>query len=58
MKLTSQRAENLVHVQQHFGKHFYKKCFSNIAYIADMAIWISNFDNFDIHQVSSKLAQR
>ena len=26
-KMTSQRAENLVHVQQHQGKHFYKKIF-------------------------------
>ena len=27
MKMTSQRAENLVHVQQHHGKSFYKKIF-------------------------------
>ena len=27
MKMTSQRAENLVHVQQHLGKSFYKKTF-------------------------------
>ena len=27
VKMTSQRAENLVHVQQHHGKHFYKKIF-------------------------------
>ena len=25
MKMTSQRAENLVHIQQHHGKSFYKK---------------------------------
>ena len=25
MKMTSQRAENLVHVQQHHGESFYKK---------------------------------
>ena len=39
MKMTSQRAENLVHVQQHHGKHFSKKIFFLISfYIADMAI--------------------
>ena len=27
VKMTSQRAENLVQVQQHHGKHFYKKIF-------------------------------
>ena len=27
MKMTLQRAENLVHVQQHHGKHFYQKIF-------------------------------
>ena len=27
MKMTSQRAENLVHVQQHHGKSFFKKIF-------------------------------
>ena len=27
VKMTSQRAENLVHVKQHHGKHFYKKIF-------------------------------
>ena len=32
MKLTSQRAENLVQVQQHHGKCFYKKYFLNIAF--------------------------
>ena len=32
MKMTLQRAENLVHVQQHRRKYFYKKIFfSNIA---------------------------
>ena len=31
MKMTSQRVENLVHVQQHHGRHLYKKCFSNVA---------------------------
>ena len=27
VKMTSQRAEYLVHMQQHLGKHFYKKIF-------------------------------
>ena len=39
VKMTSQGAENLVHVKQHLGKHFYKKIFFSILlYIADMAI--------------------
>ena len=54
MKITPQRAENLVYVQQHHGKHI----FLILLRIADMAIWMSNFDNFDIHLISSKLAQR
>ena len=29
-----------------------------LLYIADVAIWMSNFDDLDIHQISSKLAQR
>ena len=31
MKMTLQTAENLVHMQQHHSKHFYKKFFPNIA---------------------------
>ena len=59
MKMTSQQAENMVHVQQHRGKHFYKKIlFIDLIYIADIAIWMSSFDNFDIDQISSKLAHR
>jgi len=27
VKMTSQRAENLIYVQQRHGKHFYKKIF-------------------------------
>ena len=39
MKMTSQRAENLVHVQQHRGKYFYKKnIFLILFYIANMTI--------------------
>ena len=39
MKMTSQRAENLVHVQQCHGKSFYKKIFFLILlYVADMDI--------------------
>ena len=32
MKMTSQRAENLVYVQQHHGKSLHEKCFLNIAF--------------------------
>ena len=49
MKMTLQRAENLLHVQQHHIVSFYKKnIFLILIYIADMAIWMSDFDNFDI----------
>ena len=36
---------------------FTKKYFSFFIDIADMAIQMSNFDNFDIDQMSSKFAQ-
>ena len=55
MKMTLQIAENLVHVQQHHGKSFYKKIFFLILlYIADMTIKMFYFDNFDIGQMSPK----
>ena len=38
VKMTSQRAENLVHVQQHHGKHFYKKIFFQYCFI--YLIWL------------------
>ena len=57
--MISQRAENLEHVQQHHGKSFFKKnIFVILLYIANMAIQMSNFDNFDISQISPKFAQR
>ena len=59
MKMTSQRAENFVHVQQYHGKSFYKKIvFLILLFIADMAIQMCNFDNFDIGQMSPNFAQR
>ena len=59
VKMTSQRAENLVHMQQHRGKHYYKKNVLVIwFFLADIAIWMSNSVNFDIDQIPSKLAQR
>ena len=57
MQLTLQRAENLVHGQQHHDKSFYKKYFSILLFTADMAIQMCYFDNFDIGQMSPKLAQ-
>ena len=59
MKIILQRAKNLAHVQQHYGVSFYKKnIFLILIYIADMAILMSDFDNFDIDQMSSNFAQR
>ena len=31
MKITLQRAEDLVHEKHHYGKYLYKKIYSNIA---------------------------
>ena len=56
MNKALQRAKNLAHVKQHYGVSFYEKIF--LIYIADMAIQMSNIDNFDIDQMSSKFAQR
>ena len=36
----------------------WKNIFLNVIYIADMANWMCHFDNFDIDQIASKLAQR
>ena len=59
MKMTQQRAENLVHVQQHHSVSFYKKnIFPILIYIADIAILMSDFDIFDTDQMSSNFAQR
>ena len=37
---------------------FTKNVFHILIYLADMASYMSNFDNFDIHQISSKLPAR
>ena len=59
MEMTLQRAKNLVHVKQHCGVSFCKKKILFILiYLANMAIQMSNIDNFDIDQMSSKFAQR
>ena len=36
----------------------HKKKFQIMIYLADMAFWMSNFDDFDHGQISWKLAQR
>ena len=56
MKMTSQGAENLVHVQQNHSKHFYEKNFLILLYIADITISMSNVDSFDIDQDENTLA--
>ena len=57
--MTSQRAENLVHVKQNYGVSYYEKnIFPTWIIVANMAILMSNIDNFDIDQMSSKFAQR
>ena len=59
LKMALQRAKNLVHVKQHYSVSFYKKnIFHILIYIADMAILMSNIDNFDSDQMSSNFAQR
>ena len=41
MKMTSQGAENLVHVQQHQGKHFYKNIF--FFFLSIQLIWLFEY---------------
>ena len=49
MKMTSQRAKNLVHVKQYFGVSFCKKkFFFFLIDIANEVIKMSNIDNIDI----------
>ena len=58
MKMTVQKDENLAHEQHQYGVCFCKIFFPIMIYVADMAILMSNFDNFDNDQISCKLAQR
>ena len=59
MKMTKQLDENLAHEQHQYGVCFCKKkIFPFMVYVADMAILMSDFDNFDHDQISWKLAQR
>ena len=37
---------------------FQKKILHILIYLVDLAIWMCNFENFDIVQISSKFAQR
>ena len=48
MKMTKHKDENLAHEQHQCGVCF----FPVMIYIADMAISMSNFDNFDNGQIS------
>ena len=58
VKMTLQRAKNFADVKHHYGISFCKKKdFFILIYIADMAIQMSNIDNFDIDQMPSKFAQ-
>ena len=60
MKMTLQRAENLVYTYTTTSYCFFlqKNIFLILIYIADMAILMSDFDNFNIDQMSSNFAQR
>ena len=51
IKMTKQKDENLAHEQYQYGVCFWKKKFLMI-YVADIAILMSNFDNFDNDQIS------
>ena len=51
--------KNFAQVEQHYSVHFsIKKFFQITVFLADMAFQMSNFDDFDINQISWKLAQR
>ena len=53
MKMTLQKDENLAHEQHQYGVCFCKKhFFPFMIYEADMAIFMSNFYNFDKDQLS------
>ena len=57
-KMTLQRAKNLVHGNNIMVFLFTKKKILILIYIVDMAIQMSNFDNFDNDHIASKLAPR
>ena len=46
--MTLQKDKNLVHEQQHYSVSFFKKNVLIMIFVADMAILMSDFDNFDI----------
>ena len=53
MKMILQRDENLVHIQQQYSVSFYKKNWFQIwIFLADMALLMSNFHDFDKDQIS------
>ena len=53
MKMILQKNENLVHVQQLYGVSFCEKNWFQIwIFPADMASLMSNFHDFDKHQIS------
>ena len=59
MKMIQQKDENLAHEQHQYGVCFFKTIFFPfMIYVADMAIFMSNFDNSDSDQISWKLAQK
>ena len=58
MKMTQQKDESLAHVQQQYSVYYCTKMiFPIMIYVANMAILMSNFHDFDNDQISWKLAQ-
>ena len=53
MKMILQKDENLVHVQRQFSVSFVEKIDSKSGFfLADMALFMSNFHAFDDDQIS------
>ena len=59
MKMTLQKDENLVQAQQQCSINFcIKKILNHDFFLADVAFWMSDFDDFDNDQIKWKLANR
>ena len=58
IKMTQQKDENLVQVQQQCSFFLHKDIFQIMICLTGMTFWMSNFDDFDNDQISWKLAQR
>ena len=52
MKMILQKDDILVHIQQQYSVSFVEKIDPNLDFLADMALFMSNFHDFDKEQIS------